>query len=42
MAKDKTKPTTPTGLAAEVVSPTIVDLTWNAATIRASWAGDPA
>ena len=31
MAKDKTKPITPTGLAAEIVSPTIVDLTWNAA-----------
>ena len=31
MAKYKTKPITPTGLAAEIVSPTIVDLTWNAA-----------
>ena len=31
VAKDKTKPGTPTGLAAEIVSPTIVDLTWNAA-----------
>ena len=31
VAKDKTKPGTPTGLAAEIVSSTIVDLTWNAA-----------
>ena len=36
MAKDKTRPTTPTGLAAEIVSATIVDLTWNASTDPAS------
>ena len=31
VAKDKTKPGTPTGLAAEIVSSSIVDLTWHAA-----------
>ena len=31
MAKDKTKPNPPTGLVYEIVSPTIVDLSWNAA-----------